>query len=276
MFRGPRTPGSASSGQVPRCAAGAPPSAMNTSIALPGGAGSTWLHVKRAVDAVAACLALLLLTPLFLLIMLAIKADSPGPVFFRVRRVGYRGRPLLMLKFRKMHHGAAGGPLTTSQDPRLTRVGRILTRCRLDELPQLWHVLRGEMSIIGPRPEDPAFVAHHPEQYERILSVRPGITGLSQVAYKEESEIVDGARPVEDYLGRIMPQKLIMDTLYASIFSLRLDLSIVRWTFITMLLRQPVSVDRRTGRMNIRRRPSLSPVPGGPSAATPVPAVALT
>jgi len=246
---------------------------MNTSIALPGGAGSTWLHVKRAVDAVAACLALLLLTPLFLLIMLAIKADSPGPVFFRVRRVGHRGKPLFMLKFRKMHHNAAGSPLTTSQDPRLTRVGRVLTRCRLDELPQLWHVLRGEMSMIGPRPEDPAFVALHAKRYERILSVRPGITGLSQIAYKEESEIVDGNRPIEDYLGRIMPQKLIMDTLYAGITGPRVDLSIAWWTLVTMFLRRPVSVDRRTARMNIRRRsaPHLRPVPaptGAPAAVS--------
>jgi lipopolysaccharide/colanic/teichoic acid biosynthesis glycosyltransferase len=247
---------------------------MPTSITLPR-RDVPWSHAKRVADALAAFIALVLLTPLFLLIMLAIKADSRGPVFFRVRRVGYRGRPLLMLKFRKMHHDAAGGPLTASQDPRLTRVGRVLTRCRLDELPQLWHVLRGEMSIVGPRPEDPAFVALHPEEYEQILAVRPGITGLSQIAYKEESEIVDGSRPVEDYLARIMPQKLIMDTLYATIHSLRIDLSVVRWTLVTMLLRRAVSVDRQTARMNIRRRPPGHPAPAGP-AIPPAPVVALT
>ncbi len=245
---------------------------MPTSITLPRRASYRWPQVKRLADTLTALVALLLLAPLFLLIMLAIKADSPGPVFFRVRRVGHRGRPLLMLKFRKMHHNAVGGPLTTSDDPRFTRVGRILTQCRLDELPQLWHVLRGEMSIIGPRPEDPAFVALHAEEYERILAVRPGITGLSQIAYKEESQIVDDSRPVEDYVARIMPQKLVMDTLYAGISSARVDLAVLRWTLVTMLLRVPVSVDRRTARMNIRRRPASTGVPASPSA----PVVALT
>jgi lipopolysaccharide/colanic/teichoic acid biosynthesis glycosyltransferase len=252
---------------------------MPTSIMLPRRPASPWTRAKRLGDAALASVALVFLTPLFLLIMLAIKADSPGPVFFRVRRVGHRGRPLLMLKFRKMHHDATGGPLTASQDPRLTRVGRVLARCRLDELPQLWHVLRGEMSIVGPRPEDPAFVALHAEEYKRILSVRPGITGLSQIAYKEESRIVDDTRPIEDYVARIMPQKLIMDSLYASSSSLRIDLSVLRWTLVTMLLRRPVSVDRRSARMNIRRRPSLNAVPADspPPAPTvsPRPVVAL-
>jgi lipopolysaccharide/colanic/teichoic acid biosynthesis glycosyltransferase len=236
---------------------------------------SPWLVLKRTFDALAALVALAVLAPGFLIIMLAIKLDSPGPVFYRVRRVGYRGRALRMLKFRKMHHDAAGGPLTTSGDPRLTRVGAVLARCRLDELPQLWHVLRGEMSIIGPRPEDPAFVAVHSEQYDWILSVRPGITGLSQIAYKEESEIVDSSRPIEDYLARIMPQKLIMDTLYASVCSLRLDVEILRWTLVTMLLRHPISVDRRTGQMRIRRRPSVGPAPGSALAVAPAPALAV-
>lgn len=248
---------------------------MSTSITLPRREG-LWPHAKRLADASLAFIALLFLAPLFALIMLAIKLDSRGPVFFRVRRVGYRGRPLLMLKFRKMHNHASGGPLTTSEDPRLTRVGRVLTRCRLDELPQLWHVLRGEMSMIGPRPEDPGFVALHAEQYQQILSVRPGITGLSQIAYKEESEIVDGSRPVEDYVARIMPQKLIMDTLYACISSPRVDLSVMRWTLVTMLLRRPVSVNRRDARMNIRRRPAPASAAAAAPAAPPVPVVALT
>jgi lipopolysaccharide/colanic/teichoic acid biosynthesis glycosyltransferase len=248
---------------------------MSPSIALPGGIAPLWPPLKRLADATAALIALILLAPLFLLVMLAIKADSRGPVFCRVRRVGHLGRPLMMLKFRKMHHGAAGAPLTTSGDPRLTRVGRVLTRCRLDELPQLWHVLRGEMSMIGPRPEDPAFVALHAEEYERILSVRPGITGLSQIAYKAESEIVDDSRPIEDYVARIMPQKVIMDTLYAEISNARVDLSIARWTLVTMLLRRPVSVDRRTARMKIRRRPLSHPAPAAAPASAAVQTVVL-
>lgn len=215
-----------------------------------------WPVAKRTLDLGLSLVLLLVALPLLVLIAVAIKLDSPGPVFYRVRRVGYRAQPLLMLKFRKMHHDARGGPLTAPDDPRLTTVGAFLTRWRLDELPQLWNVVRGEMSLIGPRPEDPAFVALHRDDYEQILAVRPGMTGLSQIAYKEESRIVDGRRLVEDYVTRILPQKLTMDKLYASILGPRLDLAIVFWTLVTMLLRRPVSVNRRTGGMNLRRRPS--------------------
>jgi lipopolysaccharide/colanic/teichoic acid biosynthesis glycosyltransferase len=219
-----------------------------TSARLPRRAG------KRAFDIVVSVLLLVAIAPLLLLVAVVIKLDSRGPVFYRVRRVGYRGRTLMMLKFRKMHEHAKGGPLTAAGDPRLTRVGHMLTRTRLDELPQLWDVLRGRMSIIGPRPEDPHFVGLHAADYEVILSIRPGITGLSQLAYVEESRIVSEDNPVEDYIARIMPQKLTLDKLYASRSSLKLDLSIIRWTIITLLLGRPVAVSRTTGRMNVRRR----------------------
>jgi lipopolysaccharide/colanic/teichoic acid biosynthesis glycosyltransferase len=209
---------------------------------------------KRTADIVLATGLLVILSVPLAVIALAIKLDSRGPVLFRVRRVGHRGRPLMMLKFRKMYDDAAGSPLTASRDPRLTRVGRVLTPARLDELPQLWDVVRGRMSIVGPRPEDPGFVALHRDDYEQILSVRPGITGLSQLAYKEEAWIVDGAGPVEDYISRILPQKLTMDKLYASAPSARLDAWILFWTFVTVVLRNPVSVNRVTAAMRIRRR----------------------
>jgi lipopolysaccharide/colanic/teichoic acid biosynthesis glycosyltransferase len=209
---------------------------------------------KRAFDIVFATVLLIALLAVFAVIAVAIKLDSRGPVFFRVRRVGYRGRPLRMLKFRKMRDDASGGPLTVDGDPRLTRVGAVLTRARLDELPQLWDVLRGRMSIIGPRPEDPAFVELHEARYRQILAVRPGITGLSQIAYKEEATIVDADSPVDDYVARIMPQKLTLDTLYAETCSLWLDLRIIYWTFVTVVLHHPVSVNRVTAAMNLRRR----------------------
>ena len=220
---------------------------------------------KRTFDVVFATLLLVLLAPLLIAIAVAIKLDSPGTVFFRVRRVGFRGQPLLMLKFRKMHCDATGGPLTIEADPRLTRVGRVLTRARLDELPQLWDVLCGRMSLIGPRPEAPTFVDLHRADYERILTVRPGITGLAQIAYKEEARIVDSGSPIEDYIDRIMPQKLTMDRLYADAAPLKLDLQIIYWTLVTVVLHHPVSVNRLTGAMKIRRRP--------PTAVTPPPAV---
>lgn len=212
-------------------------------------------RVKRFVDVLVSGLILIAAMPLLLLIALAIKLDSPGPVFFRVRRVGYRGRTLMMLKFRKMRDDAIGLPLTANRDPRLTRVGRLLTRTRLDELPQLWDVLRGRMSLVGPRPEDPAFVALHREDYDRILSVRPGITGLSQLAFADEGSILDERDIVRDYVERILPQKIELDTLYADAYRLRLDFAVLRWTLFVMLARKPVAVHRFTGKMNVRKRP---------------------
>ncbi len=223
-------------------------------IARPTRGQATWRSGKRVFDVAVSLTLLVAMLPLLLLVALAIKLDSRGPVFYRVRRVGYRGRPLMMLKFRKMRRDAAGGPLTQDGDARLTRIGRFLTTTRIDELPQLWDVLRGRMSIIGPRPEDPMFVALHPDDYRQILSVRPGMTGLSQLAYAEESRIIDDDRPVEDYIARLMPQKLSLDKLYASCLELRLDLAIMRWTAVAVLLRRPVAVNRKTADMNIRRR----------------------
>src|SRR3954471_21826118 len=122
------------------------------------------MAAKRAIDIAVSALGLVILSPLFLVIALLVVLDSPGPVFYRADRVGYRGRPLRMLKFRKMHEDATGSALTLADDERLTRVGRWLVRGHLDELPQLWHVLRGEMSLVGPRPESPSFVAHFAEE----------------------------------------------------------------------------------------------------------------
>lgn len=218
--------------------------------------------VKRAIDAVAALTLLGLMMPLLLLIAVAIKLDSRGPVFYRVRRVGYRGRTLMMLKFRKMYHDAAGIPLTANTDERLTRVGRVLARTRLDELPQLWDVLRGRMSIVGPRPEDPGFVALHADAYEHILSVRPGITGLSQLAFAEEHKILDEEDLVGDYVTRILPQKIGLDTLYARSYRIRMDLAVLCWTVATVMLRRPVAVHRSSGRMNLRKRPRVAVVTG--------------
>ncbi len=227
----------------------------------------SWRLIKRSLDVLLAASLLLATLPVLILIAVAIKLDSSGPVLFRVHRVGYRGRPLMMLKFRKMHHDASGGPLTTGGDPRLTRVGGVLTRTRLDELPQLWDVLRGRMSIIGPRPEDPRFVALHPEHYEDILRVRPGITGVSQLAFAKESVILDGADPVGHYVSRILPQKVSLDTLYARRSSLRMDFSIIFWTLVAVIVGLPVAVHRSSGRMNVRRRHQPAPAPAAESGS---------
>jgi len=216
--------------------------------------------LKRAVDVVVSAIVLLLAAPVMAVIAIGILVESPGPLFYRARRVGYRGRPLAMLKFRKMRPDARGTALTVADDARLTRVGALLVKFRLDELPQFWHVLRGEMSLIGPRPEDPEFVAARPEDYAEILTVRPGISGLAQLAFAEERSILPPDDPVSYYVDRLLPQKCAIDRLYARQASLGTDLKIVAWTLIAVVLRRPVAVHRGTGRLSVRRRPAAQPV----------------
>lgn len=221
--------------------------------------------LKRGLDVVVAAIALLLLAPVFAIVAVLIVLDSPGPVFYRAERVGFRGRPLRMLKFRKMRADATGAALTTGRDPRLTRAGAWLVATRLDELPQLWHVLRGDMSLVGPRPEHLGFVARHPADYRRILCVRPGLAGWSQLAFADERSLLDPEDPLSHYLDEILPQKVALDRLYASRYSVRRDVGILAATLVAVLARQPIEVDRRTGRLAWRRRTS------GAVAADPVP-----
>jgi lipopolysaccharide/colanic/teichoic acid biosynthesis glycosyltransferase len=216
---------------------------------------------KRVLDVVVAALLLLLLTPVMVFVAAAIKLDSHGPLFFRCRRVGFRGRAFDMLKFRKMRDGARGSTLTARADPRFTRIGGFLAKTKLDEIPQLWNVLRGEMSLVGPRPEDPSFVAVEWEAYSTILRVRPGITGLSQLAFARETEILDPTDGVAHYLRTLLPQKARLDGLYVLRRSVGMDLGILFWTLVVVLLRRDVVVNRGTARLGLRRRPSR-PVAG--------------
>jgi lipopolysaccharide/colanic/teichoic acid biosynthesis glycosyltransferase len=210
---------------------------------------------QRLLDIVLAGSALVVLLPLVALAALAIKLESRGPVFYRCRRVGLAGREFAMLKFRKMRSGAAGAPLTAVNDERFTRIGRLLAKTKLDEIPQLWNVLAGSMSVVGPRPEDPVFVALRPAEYEQILRVRPGITGLSQLAFAREMEILDPNDRVGDYVRRLMPQKMSLDALYVTRRTLSMNLWIVWWTIVAIVLRREVAVDRASGGLNLRRRP---------------------
>ena len=157
---------------------------------------------KRLIDLVSAALGLLLLAPLLLLLALAIKLDSPGPVFFRQERVGRFGRLFRIFKFRTMTVSRPTGDieLTVAGDARITRVGAVLRRTKLDELAQLIDVLRGTMSLVGPRPEVPRYVAHYPAAWrERLLSVRPGITDFASVHYQDENTLLARA---SDQIGR--------------------------------------------------------------------------
>jgi lipopolysaccharide/colanic/teichoic acid biosynthesis glycosyltransferase len=211
---------------------------------------------KRLVDVVAASFLLLLVLPVLVLCALAIKLESRGPLFYRARRVGRNGCDLQMLKFRKMHVDAAGPALTAPDDDRFTRVGRVLAATKLDELPQLFNVLKGDMSLVGPRPEDPIFVLLHAAAYDQILTVRPGVSGLSQLAFAKESRVLKAENRIDDYVERILPQKIRIDILYAQRASLVTDLKILMWTVAAVWLRHDVAVNRATGALTRRSRPT--------------------
>jgi lipopolysaccharide/colanic/teichoic acid biosynthesis glycosyltransferase len=209
---------------------------------------------KRALDVIVSVVLLALLAPIILVVALLVRLDSYGPAFFQAPRVGHGGRDLLMLKFRKMHDRARGIALTLDDDDRFTRIGAVLARFKLDELPQLWHVLKGEMSLVGPRPETFEFVSHHRDAYREILAVRPGVFGFSQIAFVAEGRILDEDDPMSHYIADILPQKVKLDVMYARERTLVLDMRILFWSAVAVLLRRQVAVNRQTGRMNLRRR----------------------
>jgi lipopolysaccharide/colanic/teichoic acid biosynthesis glycosyltransferase len=209
---------------------------------------------KRLFDIAAAMLLLVLFAPLIACVSIAIQLDSRGPLFYASRRVGFRGNAFDMLKFRKMRVGASGPALTIAGDERFTRLGRFLAAARLDEIPQLWNVLRGQMSLVGPRPEDPEFVFAHRDDYAAILEVRPGITGLCQLAFAKEAAILDPTDRLRDYVERLLPQKMSIDRLYAANRSFRMDLWILAWTVTAIILRRDIAVHRTTGRLGVRKR----------------------
>lgn len=186
---------------------------------------------KRAFDIVAAGLGLLLLAPLFLVAAAWIKLDSPGPVFFRQERVGRGGVPFRIHKFRTMRVAAEGaGPaLTVGADPRITRAGAFLRRSKIDELPQLIDVLRGDMSIVGPRPEVPRYVAFFPPDLRaKVLSVRPGITDPASLQFRDESTLLArAADPEREYRDVVLPAKLRLAADYVDTASLGGDLRLI-------------------------------------------------
>jgi len=216
---------------------------------------------KRLLDVAISGALLLVLLPVIIVVAAAVKLTSRGPVFFRCARVGLLGGELRMLKFRKMRDGAAGPALTSKDDARFTRVGRLLGVSKLDEVPQLWNVLKGEMSLVGPRPEDAGFVAARADEYRHILTVKPGITGLCQLAFAKENEILETEGTVEAYVGRLLPKKMQLDLLYVDRRSMRLDLRILTWTAVAVLFRRDVAVDRASARLSRRRRPRTEASP---------------
>jgi lipopolysaccharide/colanic/teichoic acid biosynthesis glycosyltransferase len=185
---------------------------------------------KRAFDLLAASIGLILLSPLFALIALWIRLDSPGPVFFRQLRVGRNGVLFDILKFRTMvYRPDDGRQLTVGRDQRITRAGRLLRHYKLDELAQLINVVQGTMSLVGPRPEVPRYVACYPPEVRAlVLSVAPGITDWASILYKEESTILGRALdPEQAYLETILPTKLEYYLRYVRERSFWLDLRII-------------------------------------------------
>jgi lipopolysaccharide/colanic/teichoic acid biosynthesis glycosyltransferase len=193
---------------------------------------------KRVFDLLGAALALLLLLPVMAAVALWIKLDSPGPVLYRQQRVGRHGVLFGIHKFRTMRHGGDGLPLTVGDDPRITRAGRWLRRTRLDELPQFIDVLKGSMSLVGPRPEVPRYVALYPPALrERALAVRPGMTDPASLAFIDEAErLARAADPEREYVDVILPAKLQHAADYAERASLRTDLQVL-WQTARVLWR---------------------------------------
>lgn len=172
--------------------------------------------MTRLPDLVVASAGLVLLSPLLAVVAVALKIDSAGPILYRARRVGRNGELFELYKFRTMVMGAErlGPGITTAGDPRVTRIGRLLRRSKLDELPQLVNVLRGEMSLVGPRPEDPRYVANYTAEQRRVLDVRPGITSPASLEYRHEETLLEGPDWERRYLEEIVPHKLAIELDY--------------------------------------------------------------
>ncbi len=191
----------------------------------------------RLLDLVASLLGLIMLGPLLLLVALLVKVGSAGPAFYRAVRVGQGGQPFELLKFRSMMDGAdqRGPGITWAGDNRVTRLGRLLRRTKIDELPQLWNVLKGEMSLVGPRPEDPRYVALYTAEERQVLAVRPGITSPATLRYYHEEELLKGEDWERVYMEQVMPHKLRMELEYMERRTLWTDVGVIARTFLVLL-----------------------------------------
>lgn len=198
---------------------------------------SPWTQssAKRVLDFTASLLGVLILWPFFLIIAVLIKAEDGGPVFFRQVRVGKGGKHFRIWKFRTMVVDAEhkGGLITVGRDPRVTKVGYWLRKAKLDELPQLFNVLRGEMSLVGPRPEVPRYVGFYSEEQRRVLELKPGITDPASILYRNENDLLDGVPdPEKVYVEQIMPDKIRLNLEYAARASFWSDLGVILRTLV--------------------------------------------
>ncbi len=194
---------------------------------------------KRIFDLIFTVPALILLFPLLAVTALVIKIGDGGPVFFHQERAGYRGRPFYLKKFRTMSvppEGEKGSLLTIGEDPRITRPGRWLRKTKIDELPQLFNVLVGEMSLVGPRPEVPRYVALYSPAQRAVLDLYPGITDPASIRYRRESELLASSPdPERTYVEEVMPAKICLNLDYASRATLWADLKTILSTLFCLL-----------------------------------------
>ena len=193
----------------------------------------TSMLLKRIVDIALSALALLWLSPLLIVVALAVWLESGRPILFRQERVGLRFSRFHILKFRTMRVQSDGPLVTVAGDKRISKIGRFLRLTKMDELPQFWNVLRGDMSVVGPRPELPVYVEFYKERYRSILAVRPGITDIASIYFRNEEAILAQSRdPLCEYRECILPAKLDLADKYIQERSVRGDFAIIARTAI--------------------------------------------
>jgi lipopolysaccharide/colanic/teichoic acid biosynthesis glycosyltransferase len=195
--------------------------------------------LKRCFDIIVALTGLIVLSPVLLVIAFAVRCSSRGPILFLQQRMGRGFRPFWIYKFRTMVVDAPklGLQITAGEDPRITRVGRLLRKWKLDELPQLFNVLKGDMSLVGPRPEVPRYVEMFREDYACVLSVRPGITDPASLKYRDEASVLAASEnPEETYVRQILPEKITLAKQYVAQASLRGDIVLI-WQTIRHVAR---------------------------------------
>lgn len=210
---------------------------------------SGWYRVvKRMLDFCISVICILILTPILLLISVWIRLDSQGPILFRQERVGMLERKFTIYKFRTMIVDAEslGKQITVGRDPRITRSGVFLRKYKLDELPQFFNIIRGDMSIVGPRPEVPRYVSLYNTEQKQVFSVRPGLTDEASIKYRNENQLLeDTDNPEQLYIEKIMPDKLNINLEYIQTVSLKKDVQIIGKTILAIMQREQTMLRTR-------------------------------
>jgi lipopolysaccharide/colanic/teichoic acid biosynthesis glycosyltransferase len=195
---------------------------------------------KRMFDLVLSIPSLAILSPVYLLSAILIKLDTPGPILFSQDRIGQNGKPFRLFKFRTMVKDAAkiGLPVTTAHDPRITKTGRLLRKFKVDEMLQVMNIVKGDMSVIGPRPEVKKYIDIFAEEYKDILKIKPGMTDYALIAFRNEEDILSRFQNVEEgYIKEVMPKKIKLYRQYLSEMSLRTDIKIFFQTIWEILVK---------------------------------------